>query len=83
MLLGLETTLADAASHSLSDRQVRSLARTFDRIGAPVWVEDPGGIRLYANAAAGTDAVSEPTFLSMEILDHTGRIVGRLNTACG
>lgn len=81
MFLGLNTALADAPSHSLSDRQVRSLACTFDRVTAPVWVEDSGGLRLYANRAAGTDGAAEPASLFFEILDHDGRIVGRLKTA--
>ena len=80
MFRGLETALADISSPSLSDRQIRGLASTFDRVTAPVWVEDPCGTRLYANVAAGTDGAAERTSLSFEILDHDNHVVGRLKT---
>ena len=80
MFLGLDTALMDVPSRLLSDQQLRGLASTFDRVAAPVWVEDPHGTRLYANRAAGTDGSAEPTTLSFEILDHDDRVVGRLKT---
>ncbi len=81
MYLGLDPALMDVPLQPLSDRQLRGLACTFDRVAAPVWVEDPRGVRLYANRAAGSDGSGKPTPLSFEILDHDGRIVGRLKTA--
>ncbi len=80
MYLGLDTSLMEAPSRALSEQQIRGLARTFDRVADPVWVEDAGGRRLYANNAAGTDGAAESTSLAFEILDHTDRIVGRLKT---
>jgi len=80
MYLGLDASLMEAPSRALSEQQIRGLARTFDRVADPVWVEDSRGLRLYANNAAGTNGTAESTSWAFEILDHADRIVGRLRT---
>jgi hypothetical protein len=79
MYLGLEPTYLENPPESLTRDQIRSLARTFDRVSRPIRVEDPRGACLYANNAAGQQP-DDGLAASFEILDEADRVVARLCT---
>lgn len=72
------TPLADPAP-LLSEDRLRSLAGTYNRVESPVWIHNLQGECIYLNPSAerfGTDFSP----LLFDILDHGGRVIGRLRT---
>jgi hypothetical protein len=63
----------------LSDDRLRSLARTYNRVESPVWIHDLHGECIYVNPPAER-LDREPSPLLFDIVDHGGRVIGRLGT---
>ncbi|HOA71889.1 MAG TPA: PAS domain-containing protein [Phycisphaerae bacterium] len=63
----------------LSEDRLRSLARTYQRVESPIWIHNLQGDCIYVNPPAEriTAPVSPVLF---DILDHNGRVIGRLGT---
>ena len=81
MSIGLETPARPRASHRISETQRLALARTYDSVASPVWIEDMSGACVYQNSSAAMgDWPSESPMTCFEVLDHHDRVVARLGT---
>lgn len=63
----------------LSEDRLRSLARTYSRVESPVWIHNLQGECIYLNPPAERSAC-DPSPLLFDIIDHGGRVIGRLKT---
>jgi hypothetical protein len=63
----------------LSEDRLRSLAGTYNRVESPVWIHNLQGDCIYLNPSAERFQAQSPP-LQFDILDHGGRIIGRLRT---
>jgi PAS domain-containing protein len=63
----------------LSEDRLRSLARTYNRAEAPVWIHNLQGECIYVNPSA-EKLQTQASRLLFDILDHGGRLIGRLQT---
>lgn len=63
----------------LSEDRLRSLARTYNRVASPVWIHDLKGECIYLNEPAER-VPADCSPLLFDILDHNGRVIGRLKT---
>lgn len=64
----------------LSEDRLASLAQTYERAASPVWIHNLQGECIYVNASARhRPAVGDAG--TFDILDHHGRVIGRLRTA--
>ena len=62
----------------LSEDRLRSLAFTYSRVETPVWIDNLQGDCIYVNPAAERISASPPKVF--DIIDHGGRMIGRLRT---
>ena len=78
MNICLETSELADPLHTLSDHQIRSLARTYDQVADPIRVEDRTGGCLYQNDPAAQRGCSLSNHVTFDIIDHTNRVVAHL-----
>jgi len=81
MSICLETPALADASQTLSEHQVRSLARTYDRAADPVRIEDTAGVCLYQNGQAARRGPGLEHHVTFDIIDHTNRVIAHLHTS--
>ena len=62
----------------LSEDRLKSLAQTYSRVESPVWIHNLQGECIYLNPPAERIATAPP--MVFDIVDHHGRIIGRLRT---
>jgi hypothetical protein len=63
----------------LSEDRLRSLAQTYNRSESPVWIHNLQGECIYTNPVAER-VRPDLAPLVFDILDHHGRLIGRLKT---
>jgi len=63
----------------LSEDRLRSLARTYNRVDSPVWIDNLQGECIYSNSPAER-FTRRDRLLLFDIVDHRGRVIGRLRT---
>ena len=80
MKLGVETTVLARKPQPLSTDHLGALAKTYDHVDDPVWVENLTGECLYQNHSARKLDGQNPPPTTFDILDHSGHIVARLMT---
>jgi len=80
MNICIETPALADASHTLSEHQIRSLARTYDRVADPIRVEDTSGSCLYQNRPAARRGSGLDAHVTFDIIDHANRVVAHLHT---
>ena len=80
MNICLETPASADSSRTLSENQIRSLARTYDRVADPIRVEDPSGGCIYQNRPAAQRGLPSKHHVTFDIIDHTNRVVALLRT---
>lgn len=81
MSIGLEIPARPKTSRRISESQTLALARTYDSVSSPVWIEDLGGVCIYQNSSAEAgDWPSDSPMACFEVLDHQDRVVARLGT---
>ena len=73
------TPFSQAVS-AFTDEQIASLARTYGGVSHPVWVTDFQDRCVYRNTPATRNKHLTNGALSFDILDHKGRVIGRLKT---
>lgn len=73
--------LADPPS-PLNQRTLAALARTYDGVTAPIWIEDLAGDCLYSNAAGERCTRPANDRARFDIVDHRGLLIARLATFC-
>jgi hypothetical protein len=74
-----ETSTPSTLPPALTEDRLSALARTLDRADRALWLLDPQGECLYRNArAAGAARPSNDPAAAVEVVDHEGRMVGRL-----
>jgi hypothetical protein len=78
----MTTAVAQPPAGSLTAERLTLLARTFEEALQPVWIEDNAGHCLYRNAPAARNNRRSGDMV-LEIVDHQGRLVGRLRTLPG
>lgn len=79
MSIGVDTPSRPRTSRRLSETQLLALARTYDSVSTPIWIEDLGGVCLYQNASAEAgDWPADAALACFEVFDHLGRVVARL-----
>ncbi len=59
--------------------RIARLAETFRHATRPVWIHDTTGFCVYANDMAKT-CEPRPDALTFDLVDHTGRLLGRIKT---
>lgn len=64
-----------------SPAHLASLARTFDRLAESVWIEDTAGRCVYRNACSVPRHRIGQDPSRVDICDHAGRVLARLNVA--
>lgn len=79
MISSLSSTPLSDPAPMLSEDRLRSLARTYQRVESPVWIHNLQGECIYVNASAECFH-ADRTPLLFDILDHSGRVIGRLKT---
>jgi len=65
---------------AFTDEQIASLARTYGSAIHPVWITDFQDRCVYRNIPATRDKHPMNGALAFDILDHNGRVIGRLKT---
>ena len=63
----------------LSEDRLRSLAHTYSRVESPIWIHNLQGECIYLNDSAQR-MTRQPAHAVFDIMDHHGRIIGRLRT---
>ncbi|MCL2330823.1 MAG: hypothetical protein FWC56_05935 [Phycisphaerae bacterium] len=71
-------TPAHQPNSLLSEDRLHSLALTYSRVETPVWIDNLRGDCIYANPPAERISASSPKVF--DIIDHDGRMIGRLRT---
>lgn len=79
MISSFSSTPLSDPTPLLSEDRLRSLARTYNRADAPVWIHNLQGECIYVNPPAER-LQAEVSPLLFDILDHSGRLIGRLRT---
>jgi len=79
MISSLSSTPLSDPAPLLSEDRLRSLARTYQRVDSPVWIHNLQGECIYLNPQAERLQVA-PSPMLFDILDHNGRVIGRLGT---
>ncbi len=79
MISSLSNTPLSDPTPLLSQDRLRSLAQTYNRVDSPVWIHDLKGDCIYNNPSAERLATNDRP-LVFDILDHHGRLIGRLKT---
>ena len=80
MNICLETPALAGTSRTLSENQIRSLARTYDRVVVPIRVEDASGVCIYQNPPAAHRELTLKHHVTFDIIDHANRVIARLHT---
>lgn len=65
---------------SVSPAQLEDLARTYDRVAAPVWVMTPRGNCVYRNRPAEAMPFAPQAMATFDVVDFDGQVVACLHT---